>query len=140
MKQPSQHLASALAAPFTQEGPQFYKAANKQNAPFAKPSPTFVPYQTQLDPLQELAFRAWLQRYQVPFDPHAQATDYDMRGYYKATGGAPHTSGMHFPDTFKTPYDTSFSNESKYATANNPFTWQGNNLIDRRTGRVAFKG
>lgn len=137
-------LVSALlslgrtAAPFTAEGPQFYAAAHRQNAPFAKPSPTFVPYQTTLDPLKELLFRAWLERNHVPFNPNAQTTDYDMRGYYQASGGVPHTPGQHFPDTFKTPYDTSFSAESKYATANNPYVWRGDQLVDRRTGRVVF--
>lgn len=131
---------SALAAAagrkpsFNQEGPQFYAAAAKQNAPFAKPGP----YDTHLDPLRELLFRAWAVANNVPFDPNAKVTDYDMRGLYQATNGAPHAPGAHFPDTYKTPLDTSFSAESKYAKQGAPM-WQGNTLIDALTKRPIFR-
>lgn len=83
-------------------------------------------------------FQKWVASNRVPFDPHAKISDYDMRGYWKQTGGSNWRPGQHFPDTFKTPYDTTFSRESKYATPNNPYMWLGNKLIDSRSGRVVF--
>jgi hypothetical protein len=121
---------------FTTEGPKHYAAAYQQNRQYAKPGP----YQTKLSPRQESAFRQWVRKNKVPFDPHAKTVDYDMRGFYKATGGTWAGGRAHFPDTFKTPYDTTFSSESKYATTNNPFVWRGSKLIDRRTGQVVFAG
>jgi hypothetical protein len=70
----------------------------------------------------------------VPFDPNASTVDYDMRGYWSASGGKGWTSGSHFPDTYKTPYDTTFSAESKYAKSDTPFVWRGDTLIDKRSG------
>jgi hypothetical protein len=124
---------------FRGEGPQLYRAAFARNRPFAKPGP----YTTTLHPAQEAAFRGWLAANpKILFDPAAKRSDYDMRGYWKATGGAiptVHERGSYgWPDTYKTPYDTTFSNQSIYATPSNPFTWRGNNLIDGRTGQVLF--
>lgn len=126
---------------FTTEGPQFYKQAFAHNAPFATPGP----YTTTLHPAQEAAFGAWLkQNPGILFNPAAKRSDYDMRGYWLATGGklpTVHERGSYgWPDTFKTPYDTTFSAESKYATQNNPFVWHGNSLVDRRDGSVVFRG
>lgn len=133
---PRSALPKALpAAPFTSEGPAFYAKAFARNRPFATPGP----YSTPLHPSQEAAFNAWVAKNQVPWDPSAKRSDYDMAGYWLATGGAGWKPGDHFPDTFKTPYDTSFSNQSKYATKDNPFVWRGDTLIDGRTGRVVFK-
>lgn len=112
---------------FTTEGD--YTAAAAHNAPFAKPGP----YQTPLTPAQKQAFEAWVSRYRVPVTP-----DYDMPGYFLASGGNPHSSGAHFPDTFKTPLDTSFSDESKYAKPDTPFVWHGDTLVDARTGQKIF--
>lgn len=121
-----------LAAPlFSHEGPDLYAAAQAHNAPFVKPGP----YQSQLTPAQATAFHAWAQRYQVPV-----TSDYNMPGFFLATGGAAHQAGAHFPDTFKTPLDTTFSAESKYAKPGTPFTWVGNSLVDARTGKVIFAG
>lgn len=129
---------SKLAALFSAEGPQFYQQAFQHNAPFA----TKGPYQTQLAPAAELLFRLWLSQNKVPFNPDESTQDYDMRGFWQAmqNGQVPQWQGgkHHFPDTFKTPYDTTFSKESKYATPNNPFAWQGDSLIDTRTGQVVF--
>lgn len=119
---------------FTGEGPPYYAQAYQHNAPFAVPGP----YQTQLSPAEEAQFRAWVQHNGVPFNPNTPVNDYDMRGYWKATGGKGWKRGDHFPDTYKTPYDTSFSNESKYATTNNPFEWEGDNLVDTRDGSIVF--
>jgi len=136
-------LARAIAAAsvgnarplFTAEGPAYYQAAYAHNAPFAKPGP----YLTALHPSQEVAFNQWLQANRVPFDPRARISDYDMPGYWQATGGQSWHPGMHFPDTYKTPYDTSFSNQSRYAKPGTPFVWHGNALVDTRTGRPIYR-
>jgi TP901 family phage tail tape measure protein len=118
---------------FTREGPAHYDAAFKHNAPFALPGP----YQTDLGE-DEAAFRKWVAKNRVLFDPDAEKVDYDMRGFW-AAGGRQAAKNGHFPDTWKTPYDTSFSRESKYATANNPFGWVGDRLVDARDGQVVFR-
>lgn len=58
--------------------------------------------------------------------------DYDMRGFWKA--GGKRAANGHFPDTYKTPYHKSFSNESRYATKDAPH-WEGDRLVDKN-GRV----
>lgn len=126
---------------FTHEGPRWYKAAYKHGFPFAKHGPSHWdwPYQTGLDnDRQARDFERWVNRKHVPFDTDARHVDYDMRGYWKKTKGQGWHHGEHFPDTWKTPYDTTFSNESKYATNDNPFYWHGQKLIDERTGQVVF--
>lgn len=120
---------------FRAEGPKLYAAAFQRNRDFVRPGP----YQTELKPKEETQFRAWLEKYQVPFNPQVQITDYDMRGYWKANQKATHKVGQHFPDTWKTPYDTTFSKESKYATPDCPFEWKGDVLIDERSGQVIFR-
>lgn len=133
---PANESPQRLSAPlFTHEGPDLYGAAHAHNAPFAKPGP----YQTKLAPTAETRFRVWVKQNDVPFDPDATAVDYDMRGYWEATGGA-RWRGGHFPDTFKTPYDTTFSAESRYALPGAPFVWRGNELVDARSGKVIFRG
>jgi hypothetical protein len=114
------------------EGPEYYGEAARRNMPFAKPSKTN--YQTPLNSQQESAFRSWVKTSGAPFDPSATIQDYDMRGYWAETGGRGWTRGSHFPDTYKTPYDTTFSNQSKYANPNTPFEWHGDTLIDKRSG------
>ncbi len=132
--------APADAVPtFTTEGD--YQDAARTNAPYAKPSKGPDPYQTLLAPHQEQQFRQWVKANKIPFDPNAGKVDYDMRGYWLARqkgGSSARAANGHFPDTFKTPYDTSFSAESKYATANNPRDWQGERLVDASTGQTIF--
>lgn len=126
-----------------------YKQAFSVFKNFAKP-PTVAkgavgPYQTKLTAGQEKAFRAWVAKNHVPFNVNAKDVDYDMRGYWLAqTGGQLSPSDIwkgastHFPDAFKTPFDTRFSNQSMYSTANNPYKWIGNNLVDTRNkNRIA---
>lgn len=126
-----------MTEPFTHEGPDLYGKAYQRYRQFAVPSTTN--YQTQLSASQEQAFRAWVQQNRVPFDPDAGIVDYDMRGFWLQTGGQGWKPGSHFPDTWKTPYDTSFSNESIYATPDNPFKWQGDTLVDTRSGAPSFQ-
>lgn len=126
---------------FTAEGPSFYQQAYKFFRPFAQKGP----YRTTLNRHEERAFRTWVKNNHVDtfngFNVDARIADYDMRGFWKATNGAPlpENKSRHFPDTWKTPYDTSFSRESRYATPNNPFIWRGNKLVDRRNGRLIFQ-
>lgn len=101
------------------------------------------PYRTQLYLPQEAAFLQWARQNNVPFDdsPHS---DYDMRGYYQAMlRGDPkakqtpslYDGKLHFPDTWKTPYHATFSNESIYATPNAPH-WEGDKLVNQLGGLV----
>lgn len=113
-----------------------------RNKPFAVPGP----YITSLGQQDESKFQDWVKTNKVPFDPSPNA-DYDMRGYWKdiASKGSSETSinpvdkQLHFPDTYKTPYHESFSNESKYATPDNPFKWEGETLKDSRTGKPVYE-
>jgi hypothetical protein len=136
---PAQALLQRVApALFHQEGPQFYGAAYQHNAAFARPSTT--DYQTPLYGQQEQQFRQWVTHNNIPFDPNARRVDYDMRGYWLSQqhGGQGRAANGHFPDTYKTPYDTTFSGESRYAKPGTPFVWQGNTLVDTRTGQRIF--
>lgn len=121
---------------FTEEGPQYYKQAFRRNKRFAEPGP----YQTHLGAQGEAKFQAWAGRQSAATGiqvPTSGKTDYDYRGYFKKHGGD--VVAGHFSDRFKTPYDTSFSSESKYATRDNPLVWRGDKLVNRRTGRVVYR-
>jgi hypothetical protein len=98
--------------------------------PGAKPGP----YTTKLSPAEERDFQSWVKTNRVPWQDSPTA-DYDMRGYYQALreGKAkqsldPYDRRMHFPDTWKTPYHSTFSNESIYSTPEAPH-WEGNRLM-----------
>lgn len=130
-------LLASLPPVFHSEDPSLYGAAFARNQGFAQPGP----FQTQLPPHQEKAFRSWAAEVKQATGVHVPIhgkTDYDYRGHFQAAGsGIPHG---HYPDKFKTPYDTSFSALSQYATPDNPLTWRGKNLVNRRSGRVIFGG
>src|SRR5258708_1928997 len=100
-----------------------------RNFPYAKGED----YQTKLGDDQEQQFLQWVHKNKIPFDP-SQNSDYDMRGYYKAMqagdDNAKRAENGHFPDTYKTPFHQTFSNESIYATKDAPH-WDGNTLIDK---------
>jgi hypothetical protein len=105
---------------------------------WAKPGP----YITKLSSDDESAFQAWVKKNHVPWEDSPVA-DYDMRGYWKAmVSGDPNAKQaksnfdghMHFPDTYKTPFHKTFSNESKYAKPDAPH-WVGDRLIDKN-GKV----
>jgi hypothetical protein len=131
---------------FTTEGPEFYERAYKHNAPYSLPGP----YMTKLTPSEEKEFRQWLKATGNPggFDPDAAIQDYDQRGFWlnevkhpgtHPAGIDPIDKRLHGPDLYKTPYDTTFSGESKYAKPGTPFKWQpGDRLIDTRTGQLIF--
>lgn len=105
----------------------------------ARPDALPPPYITQLPQDKEQQFQSWVKTNQIPFDPSPTA-DYDMRGFWQAqqAGQAQRAENLHFPDTYKTPYHQSFSDESRYAIPGVAPHWQGNQLIDR-TGKVVFK-
>jgi hypothetical protein len=99
-------------------------------------------FTTQLTPQEEQQFRQWVDANRVPFDPSPVA-DYDMRGFWKALSAGDERARtainqsdgrLHFPDTWKTPFHKTFSNESIYAPPDAP-AWNGNRLIDK-SGRV----
>ncbi len=104
-------------------------------------------FNTQLNPLEEMAYRQWVQQNQVPTNPDATAPqDYDMRGFYqglqqgnpKAQSAIdPNDSRMHYPDFWKTPAHETFSNESQWAPANAP-AWNEQDQLISQGGRVLF--
>jgi hypothetical protein len=119
-------------------GGQAYSDPFGRNAPWATGG-RYGSYRTPLTPQQETAFRQWVRDHKVPFNPDQIDADYDMRGFWlngAAAGYDPNTwkRGQHFPDTWKTPYHKSFSSDSMYAIEGTPFVWQGDTLIDTRTG------
>src|SRR5215472_15353865 len=118
--EPAAPAATPIPAPVASHAPALQK--------YAKPGP----YTTKLAPDQESAFQQWVKQNQVPWQD-SPAADYDMRGYYKAmVAGDPdahRAANLHFPDTWKTPYHKTFSNESIYATSGAPH-WDGDVLKD----------
>lgn len=98
--------------------------------------PSATNWQTPLNFLDELNFRHWVQRNNVPFDPNDPHSDYDMRGFWQAQQkGDPQAQrdtfgNMHFPDTWKTPYHETFSNQSMYANPKLAGHWIGNKFYD----------
>lgn len=139
-------LMAAYQAMFPQ-GASLSNLATFSN-PMAQQAPPLqsVPYQTGLDPLNEAYFRTWVKNNKIPFNPNDPKSDYDMRGLYKALrSGDPRAvqsansndGQMHFPDTWKTPYHKSFSNESIYATKAAP-AWNSKDQLISPMGSVMF--
>jgi hypothetical protein len=131
--------ASEVAPLWTAEGPQFYDQALEYHRPWAKPGTPF--YNTILSGGDEADFEDWVDQYDVPFDYTANITDYDMRGYWVARvkgSTVGYTIGEHFPDIWKTPYDTTFSAESLYARDGCPYHWHGDKLINDADGTLIF--
>jgi hypothetical protein len=107
--------------------------------------PGSKPYTTPLSGQDESKFRNWIAGQDVDFNPNDPKSDYDMRGFWKdkvkdspsgpISGTQMKSDGMHFPDTYKTPYHQSASNESIYMPSDAP-QWQGTDdsgykLIDK---------
>lgn len=95
---------------------------------------------TQLTPIQELLYRAWMANVgqtgingQNVNDATMTGGDYDYRGFFKKYGPVNVASGdQHFPDTFKLPNHPTFSIESQYATG--PYAryagmWHGDTFL-----------
>jgi hypothetical protein len=120
-------------------------AIYQRNSAWAQPPHPEHGYLTPLDPMQELAFRGWVEKNKIPFDPSPTA-DYDMRGFYKALQAGepiatsavnPNDKQLHFTDFFKTPFHPSFSRESRWATENAP-TWNDKDQLVDKSGKVIF--
>lgn len=104
-------------------------------------------FNTPLNPLDEMAYRQWVQQNNVPTNPDATGPqDYDMRGFYqglqqqnpKAQSAIdPNDTRLHFPDFWKTPTHETFSNESQWAPATAP-AWQPDDKLVAPNGRVVF--
>lgn len=114
-----------------------------RNAPYVRPGVSS--FQTQMGPLEEQMFQSWVSGGKVPFDPSPQA-DYDMRGFYRAyMAGDPRAANavdpndgrMHYPDTWKTPYHETFSNQSQWALPTAP-SWTPDDKLIAPNGRVLF--
>lgn len=104
------------------------------------------PYETVLTPAQEVQFERWVHENHVNFDLRSPLHAYDMRGYWLAlqhgAAQAPQMNqiarSLHYPDTFKTPYDRDFSNQSRYAKPNAPqWVADGRYLVDAE-GNIIF--
>ncbi len=111
-------------------------------APFSL-APSF---NTNLNPMDEFQFRDWVQQNNVPFDPNASQSDYDMRGFWQAgrqgnpqasTAINPNDGLMHYPDYWKTPLHQSFSNESQWAPPGAP-QWVNDSQLASPNGRVVY--
>lgn len=103
-------------------------------------------YQTTLPPNDEAAFRKWVSTNKIPFDPNDKKSDYDMRGFWAALqAGDPRAKQaidqndgkMHFPDYWKTPYDLTFSKQSKFAGPNAP-DWNDKDQLVTADGKVVY--
>jgi hypothetical protein len=104
-------------------------------------------YNTPLSPLDEFAYRQWVQQNNVPTNPLSTAPqDYDMRGFYQGLQQGnpraqsaidPNDGRMHFNDFWKTPSHPKFSNESQWAEPSAP-QWADNpfNQLITQGGRV----
>ena len=103
-------------------------------------------YNTKLPDLQEMQFLNWLKQNNVPFDPKASQSDYDMRGFYQAlqqgnpaatTAVNPNDNLMHYPDYWKTPQHQTFSSESQWAGPNTP-QWVNDSQLAAPNGKIVF--
>lgn len=104
-------------------------------------------YNTPLPPEQEAAFRSWLAAHNVPFDPNAPVTDYDMRGFWAALQKGdpvaksaidPNDKRMHYPDYWKTPYHQSFSAESQWADPTKAPHWNDKDQLVTPDGKIIY--
>ena len=104
-------------------------------------------YNTQLSPLDEMAFRQWAARNNVPFNVDVPTSDYDMRGFYQAlqqgdprarTGVDPNDQRLHYSDIYKTPAHETFSNQSYYAAPVAPQWSADETQLLAPGGRILF--
>ena len=111
-------------------------------APFAAQPTT----NTQLPTLQEMQFLNWLQQNHVPFNPNAQQSDYDMRGFYRGmvqgnpmaqTGVDPNDNRQHYTDYWKAPSHETFSADSQWAGPGAP-QWVNDSQLAAPNGKVVF--
>lgn len=98
--------------------------------------PTHPAETTQLSPLDELRFRAWVHNHDIT-DLDAPKSHYDYRGAFVA-GAKPDATG-HWPDTFKQHGHPTFSTESQYSNGpGDGGNWHGDTFIPQvNAGRDA---
>ena len=120
------------------------QAILERNKPYTRPGAK--KFNTPLDFGHELAFRQWVAKNKVPFDPEQQPQDYDMRGFWQGLQNEnplaqsaidPNDSRMHYPDYWKTPYHETFSNESQWANDMAP-RWNEQDQLTAPSGRILF--
>jgi hypothetical protein len=101
---------------------------------------------TKLPTLQEMQFLNWIKQNNVPFDPNAKQSDYDMRGFYRGmqqgnpmaqTAVNPNDNQLHYPDYWKTPSHQTFSAESQWAGPN-ASQWVNDSQLAAPSGKVVF--
>lgn len=149
---PQERIAQILAA---QQAPSQQPAGlfgmpldpnYQRNMQWANPPGPTGSYLTQLSPVEQQQFQAWVKQNNIPYDPSPRA-DYDMPGFWKdlMTGGGHAQSGMnandgqmHFNDYFKTPYHMSFSNESRSAIPGAAPAWNEQDQLVAPDKRVIF--
>jgi hypothetical protein len=116
----------------------------QRNKPYASATNVRGGYNTPLSAVDEMAFRQWLAQNNVPFNPDAAVTDYDMRGFWLALQrGDPRATTavdlndkqLHYPDIWKTPYHASFSQDSQYAGPTAP-QWNERDQLVSPGGRI----
>jgi hypothetical protein len=104
-------------------------------------------YNTKLPLADEFQFRNWLAQNNVPFNPDAARSDYDMRGFYQAAQqGQPNVTTqinpvdnlLHYPDRFKTPLHESFSAQSQWAAPGAPNWINNETQLATPGGRIVF--
>lgn len=105
-----------------------------------------APWNTPLPPAEEQLFRRWLQGNNVPFDPDARVSDYDMRGFWQGLHQGhpraisaidPNDRRMHYPDYWKTPLHETFSADSQWALPTAP-KWNEQDQLITPGGRIQF--
>lgn len=125
-------------------GADVSRANAQRNAPYVREGAH--DYNTQLSPEDEIRFRAWLKQNNVPFNPSAEVSDYDMRGFWKGLQDGnpkaqsaidPNDNRLHYPDNWKTPYHETFSNESQWSKDVAP-RWNDVDQLVTPGGRVQF--
>ena len=104
-------------------------------------------YNTQLNPLQEMQFRQWVQSNNVPFDPNADGSDYDMRGYWQGLQNGnpmaaptqinPNDNLPHYTDYYKTPSHQTFSAGSQWGDQNTP-DWINGSQLASPNGQIVY--
>jgi hypothetical protein len=134
-------------APYDPFAPPIFVAPKPAANPMLAGRAPAASLNTPLSPLNEMAYRQWVQDNKVPTDPNATAPqDYDMRGFYqglqqgnpKAQSAIdPNDSRLHYPDFWKTPLHQTFSNESQWAPATAP-QWTENDQLAKPNGQVVF--
>jgi hypothetical protein len=119
------------------------KGAFKHNQKWAVEGP----YQTQLRGKLKERFHNWAKRYEDNQGIKVNK-EYDYRGWWENASPAERhqaiAKGGHFTDKYKTPYDTSFSSESKYAKPGTPLVWRKNAkgesvLVNKKNNRLIVR-